>query len=171
MPRSSLRESCLFRRSFLEPSLPSRFRCFIPPHLILALGDKTRNFYRPAVAIDCDESEIARVRVTPNTGLKILGFDSNSDFHRRATDKVHAALHDDQIADVDRFPEIDSIDRDRNTVHSGVTDRRYRGRRIHHRENDAAKYVVEIVGVLRHHQLRSFVLRLANCARWLTVAH
>src|SRR4029079_5724672 len=131
MPRSSLRESCLFRRSFLEPSLPSRFRCFIPPHLILALRDKTRNFYRPAVAIDCDESEVARVRMTPDTGLKILGFDSNSDFHRRAPDKVHAALHDDQIADVDRLAEINSVDRDGHAVHSGMTDCRYRRRRIH----------------------------------------
>ncbi len=98
--------------------------------------------------------------------LKIFSFDSHSNFHRRAADVVHAALHDHQIAEVNRLAEIDSVDRCGDARASRVTYRAHGGCGVHHRENDAAEDESEIVGVLRQHELGSLVLRFADSARF-----
>jgi hypothetical protein len=45
----------------------------------------------------------------PISRLQIFGLDSHADFHRRAANVVHAALHDDEVAEVNRLAKIDSI--------------------------------------------------------------
>ena len=42
---------------------------------------------------------------------------------------------------------------------------RDRGGLVHHRQNDAAKHMAHVVGMLRHHELSSLVLRFANRSR------
>ena len=120
---------------------------------------------RMPLPIDCDVSEIARIRMTPNSGQQMLGLDANADFHRCPSDEIHAALHDHELANTNRLAKINAIDGDGHAAHARVTNRGHRGRSVHHREDYSAKNVVQIVRVLRHHQLGGLVLRLPNCAR------
>ena len=56
--------------------------------------------------------------------LKIFGFDSHSNFHRRAANEIHAALHDHEIANVDRLPKIDAVHRYGDAGETRVPDRK-----------------------------------------------
>jgi hypothetical protein len=104
--------------------------------------------------------------MTTDSGLKILSLDANSNFHRRSADEVHAAFHYHEIAHVDGLPEINTVDRYGNAVHPRMTNCGHCGSRVHHSENHSAKNVIEIVGVLGHHELRRLMLRLANRPRF-----
>jgi hypothetical protein len=168
----------LLGRPFLESAATALLRGLESPHLILALRYETRNFDWTSVSVDGNEREIARVGVTAKTRLKILGFDSHSDFHRRAPDEIHAALHYHKVAEMDWLAEIDSIDRRGYADGSRMPNGADGGGRIHHREYDAAEHETEVVGVLRQHHLRRLVLRFlyspgvscrAHC-RWVRLA-
>ena len=88
----------------------------------------------------------------------VLGFHPHSDFHRRSAHEVDARFHDHEIPDVDRLAEIHPIDRDSHARQSRVTDRRYSGGSVHHRQHHAPEYVAQHVGMLWHHELSGFVL-------------
>src|SRR4051794_35256030 len=74
--------------------------------------DDLRDRHRAAVAVDGNEGEVAGVRVAAATGDHVLSFDADADLHRGAAGEVDARLHDDQVPDVDRLAEIDTVDRD-----------------------------------------------------------
>src|SRR5678815_4548846 len=96
--RSSLTESRLLGGSFLETTAAPRLGRVTTANLILCLGNEPRNLHRLSIPVDRDESQVAGVGVPSITRLKILSFNSHTDFHRRAADKVHAALHYHQVA-------------------------------------------------------------------------
>ena len=103
--------------------------------------------------------------MTPVSGLQILRLDANTDFHRRAPDVIHAAPHDHEITEMDGLAEIDPINRRGHARAARVANCADGGSRIHHREDDPAENKAEVVGVLRKHELRCFVLRLTNRSR------
>jgi hypothetical protein len=103
--------------------------------------------------------------VTPNASQQMLGLDTNADFHRRSPDEIHAEFHDHELANANGLAKIDSIDGNGDAAHSRMTNRAHSGGSVHHRQNHSAENVVQIVGVLRHHQLGSLVLSLPNRAR------
>jgi hypothetical protein len=47
--------------------------------------------------------------MAPVSGLKILRFHSHAYFHGSATNEIHAALHDHEIAKVDRLAKINAV--------------------------------------------------------------
>src|SRR3954464_4400618 len=100
----------LFRDSFVKPSLTPSLRRGVPSNLIGSLRFERWHWHRLAVEIDGDESEITRVGVKPPSRQQVLRLPPHSDFHRRPADIVHARLHDEQVSDVNRLPEIDAID-------------------------------------------------------------
>lgn len=91
--------------------------------------------------------------MTPITCLKILSFNSHSNFHRRAANEIHAALHYHEIAKMNRLAEVDSVDRCGNAGVSRVPYGTHRRCCIHHAENDATEHQSKIVRVLRQHEL------------------
>lgn len=99
-----------------------------------------------------------------NSRLEILGLYPYPDLHRRPADEIHAALHDYEVAEVDWLAEIHAVNRDRDTTGARVPNRGDRRGRVHHREDNAAEHVIEIIRVLRHHELRRLVLGLPHGA-------
>src|SRR3982751_4083919 len=144
----------LFRNSFVESSLAASLGRAVPPNLISSLRFERRDRHRLTVAIDGDESEITRIGVQSHSREKSFGLDPYSDFHRSAADVIHARLHDEQVSDVYRL------------VRRGA-DGRDRGRGVHHRQHHTSEDVPDHVRVLRHHELRCFVLALLHSARRL----
>src|SRR3954464_7676628 len=157
----------LFRNSFVESSLAASLGRAVPPNLISSLRFERRHRHRLTVAIDGDEGEITRIGVQSHSRKKIFGLDPYSDFHRSAADVIHARLHDEQVSDVYRLAKVDAIHRHRNTDVTRVADRRDRGRGVHHRQHHTSEDVADHVCVLRHHQLRCFMLALLHSARRL----
>ena len=96
---------------------------------------------------------------------EIFGLDPDTDLHRGPPDEIHARFHDDQITQMDGLAEIDPVDRDGDAVVARVTKGGDGRGPIHHRKDDAAEDMTEIVRVLRHHDLGGFVLSLADGPR------
>ena len=169
--RSSVRERGLFGSSFFESALATRLRCLEAAELIFRLVNEPRDFDWLSVPVDRNERQVARIRMPATPCLEILGFDSDADLHRSASDVIHAALHDDEIAEVNRLTKIDSVDGCGDAGTPRVPDRADCGRGVHHCENDAPEHQAEIVRVLGQHQLGCLVLSLANRARFDGWAH
>ncbi len=100
-----------------------------------------------------------------NPGEKIFGLDAHANFHGALAHKVYTGLHDHEIADMNWLAEIHSINRRRDACLARVPDGGYSGRGVHHAQDDTAEHVAKIVGVLRHHYLRCFVMGIADTPR------
>src|SRR5688572_15820614 len=98
--------------------------------LLIGFGDERRHLDWPAGIVDRDEGEVARVRVAPVAADEILGLDPDADLHRRASNEVHARLHDHELAEVDRLAKVDPIDGDGDTVAPRMPDRGDRRRAV-----------------------------------------
>lgn len=103
--------------------------------------------------------------MSPNSGEEIFSLDADANFHGGLADKVHARLHDDEIANMDGLPEIHPVHRSRNACLAGVSHGGHGGRSIHHAQDDPAENVAEIIRMLRHHYLRRLVVGIADTPR------
>lgn len=109
--------------------------------------------------------------MAPYPGEKVFSLDPDTHFHRSPPDKVYTRLHDDEVANVNGLPEIDAVNRHRNACLPGVTNCGDCSGRIHHSEYDTAEHVPKIIGVLRHHDLGSLVIRIGDAPGGFGMAH
>jgi hypothetical protein len=93
------------------------------------------------------------------TGDHVLDLDANADLERRGADVVHACLHRDEIAHVDRMQERHLVHRDRHAHPTGVLDRRDAGGGVDELHHLAAVHDPGDVRVRDLHQLDECRLR------------
>src|SRR5579871_6179497 len=105
-----LAASSPLRITLFEPTPTPLHRRRVAPHLLGALRHEPWHLDRPSIPIYGHERQIAGIRVPAPASQEILRLDPHADFHRRTSDVIHAGLHDDQIADVNRLAEIHAID-------------------------------------------------------------
>src|SRR5215203_4745089 len=148
VPWSSPPSESLFCCPLFKPATASLLCRFETTLLILALRDQLRNFERFSISVDRYESQVARIGVPAIPSLQILRLNAYADFHRSTTDIIHAALHDHEIAEVNRLTEIDTIYGRSHTDRTRVPYRTDRRRRVHHREDNSSKNQPQIVRVL-----------------------
>jgi len=148
-----VRLALFFELALLEPSTPTFLRGAIAPLLVVCFGPNLRYFDGTTISINCNERQIARVGVPPNAGEEILGLDAHADFHRRPAHEVHTRLHDNEVAEVNGFSKVDTIDRGGDDARTTMPKCGDGSTLVHHRENDSAKHMPHVVRVLGHHEL------------------
>jgi hypothetical protein len=127
-----------------------------------SLGTQLGDLDGFSVLVDGDEREIAGIRMPTLARHELFGLDADADFHGRTTDEVDARLHDDEIAQMYRLSKVDTVDRGGHDRRSGMAKGGDRRRLVHHRHDDAAEHVSEVVRVAGHHELGGFVLALLD---------
>src|SRR5690348_8493061 len=170
--RDALCTLLLFALPLFEPAC-STFPCRLESALLVRrLRDEAGNRDRTSGAVDRHERQIARIRVPTPPGEQFLRFDPHPHFHRRTTDVIDARLEDHQVAEMNWLAKIDSVDRCRYDAGARVAECRDGGGLIHQGENHPAENVPQVVCVLRHHELRRFVLAFLDGLRraWM-LAH
>src|SRR5438132_8976231 len=134
------------------------------PLLVRGLGHDRRDLCRPAVVVQRDVGDVARIRMSPLAREHVLRDDLHAHLHRRATGVVDPRVSREQLAHVDRLLEVHLVHRYGDARLAGVADRGYGGHPVHQRQDHAAEHVAHDVRVLRHHQLRHDGLGLARMA-------
>src|SRR5947209_8418880 len=87
----------LFGLALGESCAAARFSGQVATLLVFGLWRQPGDLDGTTISVDGNEGEIAGVRVAMPARHQILGFDANTNLHRRAADVVHARLHDDEI--------------------------------------------------------------------------
>src|SRR5262245_48856723 len=161
-----LRAPLFLDLSFLETTATPFLRGFVPAQFLRRLRSQLGDFDRLTLRVDSHECEVTGVRVSSSTCQQLFGFDAHTHLHRRPTHEIDTRFHDDEIAQEDRFPEIDAVDRRRNDARTRMAKGSDCRALVHHRENHATEYVTEVVGVARHHELGGLVLAFLDGLRW-----
>jgi hypothetical protein len=71
----------LLRGPFFQPTATSLFGGFMSSLFIGSFSNQPGNFDGMAKTIDCNVSEVTRIRVTPNAGQEMLRLDADADLH------------------------------------------------------------------------------------------
>jgi len=108
------------------------------------------------VLVESDEGYIGARGVLPFPRQNILRKYFHSDLHRSMEGAVQTCLQHDYLADADRIPKIDVVDRGGHR-HGTAVPVRSNGRRDIYKVHDPAPQdIAKNVGVLRKHYLRHF---------------
>src|SRR2546428_4813436 len=134
----------------------------VAPLLVGSLGNDRIDFRRPAVLVERDVGDVARIRVPPLARQHVFGEHFHADFHRRAARKIHAGHRGHQLADVDGLAEVDLVNGDGHALAMRVANGGDGGDAVDEGENKAPEDVAHDVRIVRHHQLGEHRLRFAR---------
>jgi len=136
--------------------LPPNQRFPIAAVFFQRFADYRRHRFRPIILVKSYEGYVRARGVLPFAGQNILRKYLYADLHRSMKGAVQTCLQHDYLADADRIPKIDVIDRGGHGHGTAVPVRCDGGSDIYKVHDPAAQDIAEDIGVLREHHLRHF---------------
>src|SRR5437879_8057232 len=102
--------------AFHHPFRPPFGRPIVAPFLVRSLGHDRLDFRRPAVLVERDVRDIARIRMPLVARQHVLGVYLEADLPRGAAREVHPRHRGHQVADMNRLAEAEFVDPDGRTL-------------------------------------------------------